>query len=932
MSGDIVSEGVVAQNGGGGTLFKDLKFWVGYKVPHRTTCIQNIEANGGKVVPLEKNADYLISNPTKKFAPPGSYSFQLIKDALEEGSLARKDDYLCTSPAAPPGASSAARSASATAKGPKMTRNKFTPEDDKILTQYVIQKEREGVSTAGLAIYQDFEAQHPHHTHQSWRDRWVKRLKFLPRPASADGEPSPARPTQPGQPTSLPPSPPAWQLPAAPARPSSTQSPGSARTRAGYTQEEDNVLIAHVRECIRQRKPISGNKVYIDLAGDFPHHSWQSWRDRWLKHVCPAHKSQVEQWKDQAQNGLLLSDYVSPSKPTIKQPKPNIDKERASQTRKPEKLAEVDRPQQDATPVPRPVTATPHPRAATNPDRNETQSEMPDPHQPPQSSAEENLEPRDEPEPEPETDHVGRDNGHAPTSHSSPAIPESETSYASQTWYSNENQFYRDYRLYLENADVHVTPWPSIRGRVVELWDLWRAVQSTKMLPEERDWQQIAENLGFNWIEWETVPDELRQCYQDNLAGFENTLLDFEDTDNEEEGQDDDDAPAATEEPLPSSPPIPSLKRSFGAANNFSDHSYPQSPHKRRRLDRNGEVPSTPDEKNGTSPLRPYSDLETTPTAKRSTVALYPDLETTPTANRSFVATGSMSHFREPHQPNAGVQDDDDETRDELQELPAMPRTRKRIVEPETQDFGFDPETQRFAFDEAEEESQMNITPSQQLQQESDARSSEIPDDFEPPHTGTKSQRVARNPFLRDESGEESEGVVRPRNSGPPSASLKAAQPIRRSLPKTWVRKASQTKALSKTPAPQPKPQASPQRSPEPGPSRAPTPIKDKADEIIDRFLSLGYPNDIVVRALKATTWHIGNAGHVMEILKRGEGLPQRTSGVWTQRDDESLLLVDSKNPPKAVKEEKKRAKELKRLQAKHGPEMMAKRRLYLTG
>ncbi|KAI1341099.1 TRF2-interacting telomeric protein/Rap1 C terminal domain-containing protein [Xylariaceae sp. FL0016] len=118
--------------------------------------------------------------------------------------------------------------------------------------------------------------------------------------------------------------------------------------------------------------------------------------------------------------------------------------------------------------------------------------------------------------------------------------------------------------------------------------------------------------------------------------------------------------------------------------------------------------------------------------------------------------------------------------------------------------------------------------------------------------------------------------------------------------------------------------------SPEPQAKVAPTPVKETPDEIVDRFLSFGYSEDIILKALKATTWHIGNAGHVMEMLKRGEGLPQRTTGIWTQRDDDGLALLESEDPPRDGKEEKKRAKESRRLEAKHGAEMIAARRMYL--
>jgi hypothetical protein len=100
----------------------------------------------------------------------------------------------------------------------------------------------------------------------------------------------------------------------------------------------------------------------------------------------------------------------------------------------------------------------------------------------------------------------------------------------------------------------------------------------------------------------------------------------------------------------------------------------------------------------------------------------------------------------------------------------------------------------------------------------------------------------------------------------------------------------------------------------------------------------MGYPHDIVVAALKATTLTPGGtAAHVMESLRSGQGLPQNYEGVWTDRDDRSLRLVVSagdldRNVMDAQESRmlKKARRERARLLHKHREERMNVRKAFL--
>ncbi|KAI8623257.1 hypothetical protein F5Y19DRAFT_389744 [Xylariaceae sp. FL1651] len=868
----ITYEGVLAQKGSNkgekADVFQNVKFWVSAQVPHRSTHIKTIEANGGKVVKLEKDADILICDPAKKGPVPGSYSYQLIEDAIKEGSLDRKEDYLCRSPAPQSGSRPSTRR--------KSTRNMFTENDDRILRKFVVKMERLGAHTNGNDIYYKLAEMHPNHTWQSWRDRWVKKLRGLPNQPVSDGEQTPQPPSKPV----------ASRQAAA-----SEKSPG-IKTRARFTAEEDELLLETIHQAIISHEPYQAHAHYVSLAAEFPQRTAQSWRERAMNQVAKRHKDLIAQWESEA--GFHLSDEEEAV------PEASEDQRAQNiQNRADAKLPAILSSKAVKSAVARDInrqlsqgTAGDEQEHQKSPSRNRSAG-----------SVERSL-----PSEEPPANGGVSNNPVSPIASILQLLDTGKETTAKE-------QFYRDYNTFLETQGLNTRPIPSVGGKAIALWDLWNSVRSKKVELVELDWQQVAEDLGFDWLVLESIPDDLRRCYEEHLAPFAESMMDFN-----SEDLSDDDTDAEADEPLPSSPPVlSSLKRSLAATELVSNQIFPQSPAKRRRMDRNDEIPSTPDDVNGTLHLRHLSDLDKTPIAKGL------DMQ-----NPSQSASRSQVH-------SDILGEEGDEMRDRLPDLPSLRHARKPRLEPETQDFNFDTNTQvhirNRTPDNADNESQRTVTPSQQLQQELDAMSPSIQSEApvrtsahrEIAQTSPTPHRRARNPFIQD-SDDDTRQSPKPTRNNRASGFTKKPPSKRRTLPASFLLKAS---APAKSSV-QNKRQPSSTVIPEAEPSPTPTPVKETPEELIDRFVSFGYPRDIVIRSLKATSWIIGNAGQVMEILKRGDPLPQRTTGVWTQRDDDSLTLVYSKISPADEKEEKKRAKEMRRLQAKHGLEQIALRKKYL--
>ncbi|KAI2628243.1 hypothetical protein GGS21DRAFT_528392 [Xylaria nigripes] len=853
----ITYSGVLAGRGAGSSkkrnIFQNVQFWLSARVPQRKTYIDTIKENGGTIVLKERDADMLICDPGKD-PVPDAYSYRLIDDAIKEGSLDSKEDYLCSAPATQAGPS---RPATKT----KHTRNKFVEEDDRLLTKFVIEKERLGQPTSGNGIFIEFAKQHPHHTWQSWRDRWVKRLKNIRRRPISDEESSP-RPND--------------RLIVSSRGATASRNP-VAQPRARFTAEEDEFILETIHNAIENREPWNGYQPYKQLAGEFPQRTYTSWRDRALNHVANQNVDLIKQWE-------LEADFHSGDVEDV-----TINNTKGKQIQ-----------------------------------REETSSGATSPAASPQKGYEnENV-------------RTGNVNGYRKEDVADKVISGNETKQKGHGAVSSpmhsadfpgrspvldlgvsvttKEQFYRDYNTFLESVGIVGRQIPTVGGRAIALWDLWQSTRS-KEHTDELDWQQIAEDLGFDWVSMESVPTELQQCYEGHLAPFAEAMMGFNDFSDDDMTNNDTDRESVLF--LPSSPPerLP-VKRPFAAINQPYEQAFSQLTPKRRKLDRNHEVPSTPDNVNGTSHLRIREDAD-----KRSS-----------TRNSNHRTTTIISKT----QPSLKIKDQSSE--DESINQPILPRRLMRRFESESEDISLSPDARVFTGDEvpghSDYDSQAAVTPSQQLRFESEVASAEtqrhvsVPVTFHEDDSQITPTRPRMTQISFEPGGSNGRGRRKSKRAesdrGPLSS--QQTQPKRRTLPVSFESKGSNSARSKVLKDGRSIPTSVRDKESSPRPSS----VQETPDDIIDHFISLGYTRNIVLRSLKATSWIISNAGQVMEMLKRGEPLPPRTTGVWTERDDDSLVLVYSDKSPSNDKEKKKQEKEMRRLQAKHGAEQIALRKRYV--
>jgi hypothetical protein len=154
-------------SGEGGNLFAGTKFFFMQRLPSRQTWIDLVkvfmssreswlililqQANGGEIVKIDKHAHIIIADHALKGCPPGSISWKYIQESVRDGELKNIEMYRAAPSAQTP-------RVMGSGEPRKQGRTPFTAEDDRVLTKWVLEAERQGISTKGNEIYKQLEA------------------------------------------------------------------------------------------------------------------------------------------------------------------------------------------------------------------------------------------------------------------------------------------------------------------------------------------------------------------------------------------------------------------------------------------------------------------------------------------------------------------------------------------------------------------------------------------------------------------------------------------------------------------------------------------------------------------------------------------------------------------------------------------------------
>ncbi|KAE8360655.1 TRF2-interacting telomeric protein/Rap1 C terminal domain-containing protein [Aspergillus caelatus] len=166
-------------------LFQGKQFWLSHNIPQRSRFKDLIQQYGGVVRLHEKDADIKLVDHARKNLPPGTYSYRYVEWSVRNGKLEELEDHR----AGP----SAARPVGATNIPTRSCPTPYTLEDDQWLWDQMAPYEKDPKAfVGGNKIYQELATQNPRHTYQSYRDRYLRRLRGRPRPG---GMPKPNPPT-----------------------------------------------------------------------------------------------------------------------------------------------------------------------------------------------------------------------------------------------------------------------------------------------------------------------------------------------------------------------------------------------------------------------------------------------------------------------------------------------------------------------------------------------------------------------------------------------------------------------------------------------------------------------------------------------------------------------------------------------------------------
>ncbi|EFQ98421.1 hypothetical protein MGYG_01451 [Nannizzia gypsea CBS 118893] len=258
-----------------------MNFWLSKTVPQRTHMKHQIEEHGGRVVILEKDADFLLVDHLRKDNPPGTYSYQFVERSIRQGVLQELDKFMAGVPRA---------SVRQPPMGPaRRYREPFTAKDDQILYDWMKPFEQAGGAVSGNKIYQQLAAQHPNHTWQSWRERYLKRVRELPRPrtdCTASNSSIQPRPQH---------------------KISSTPIPTSQIQFNGFTEKDRDILLQNAKH-ILDVSPNAEDEMWREFAENEGKHSAMEWKNYFHTFIRPIYESTLKKKRQAMPRYSSISD------------------------------------------------------------------------------------------------------------------------------------------------------------------------------------------------------------------------------------------------------------------------------------------------------------------------------------------------------------------------------------------------------------------------------------------------------------------------------------------------------------------------------------------------------------------------------------------------------------------------------------------------
>ncbi|EHK24955.1 uncharacterized protein TRIVIDRAFT_208667 [Trichoderma virens Gv29-8] len=330
------------------------------------------------------------------------------------------------------------------------------------------------------------------------------------------------------------------------------------KTRTPFSEQDDAIVAKWI---LKHGINTAGNKMYMELEDEYPHHPWQSWRNRWVKvlslrsnqeidrlakladvdvdnapitakHIIRKHTR--EDWPQAPKNNAVASSSAGNSQ-NHNRPSPRVSRNEQTQSRE---AVSSDRNRRNTTDD-----------AASEPDDNNEEGdatiyhdvadgEKSAPDKETENEEEQENEQKEDARAEPggelgeERDRSAERDTENDDTHDEVSADEGLSSF------SEREQFLNDLQDYCEATDRELDTRCIIGNNEVDLWELFCAVSAQDLPPDELDWRQVAEQVGLGWArDSEVIVALLKSSYDRHLADFVEAMMSFEE--NEEDPEED---------------------------------------------------------------------------------------------------------------------------------------------------------------------------------------------------------------------------------------------------------------------------------------------------------------------------------------------------------------------------------------------------------
>ncbi|KAL7946535.1 TRF2-interacting telomeric protein/Rap1 C terminal domain-containing protein [Trichoderma barbatum] len=691
------------------------------------------------------------------------------------------------------------------------------------------------------------------------------------------------------------------------------------KTRTPFSEQDDAVVAKWV---LKYGINTAGNKMYMDLEDEYPHHPWQSWRNRWVKvlslrsneeidrlarlanvdvdnasitakHIIRKH--QREDWPHAPQNDTAISTSAGNSQ-THNRPSPRAPRSEESRRRE---VTSSDRNRRNTT-----DDAVSEPDGDSNEDDTTINHDAAVGNGSAAAKEIETSKEREEKQKSRQKEGAGVEQGGGELGEEIEVNAEEDTQNDDNedevsvdgglSSFSEREQFLSDLQDYCEANDKRLDMRCVIGNNEIDLWELFRAVSAQALPPDELDWRLVAEHLGLDWAQNnEVMAALLKSSYDRHLADFVEAMMSFEanEEDPDEDMTEDEDTALGDEEATAQSA-TPQASQGGSIASSLPNDSGSTISRKRetdepfltpikrskRRRTIHSEIPMTPEDKQTTG-----RRLSAPASAPGNLQSMGGQGQTEVDDPRQRASWRNQRRQQSPDEPDMTPSQ---QLRSETDSI-ASPEP----IEPGTPTLYFSPTATSYPhrndrqLETIQEEDSATSTPTK-----SRSRKRELPASFQPLHKQLEERREKRRQLeqelrqrqhqrqqqqLEEHTQEELRQEDRRQEEQRQQEQQRREQELGEDQQQRW-RRWHQDAADS---------------------SESDEENAQKGEEQFftwkARYLSQGFSEEMIIEAMRRTTMTPGEAmDAVLASLRDGEGIPSNHEGIWTDRDDARLKYV----------------------------------------